>query len=259
MQNAMVNASMDRSNLDARMNASTNNARNFLSIDLANLTNQQKTNEVNYQGTLQKLFTDQAATNASLQFNATNEQQTDQFFANLNASIQESNAKRFDAIQKFNETEVNRANALNAQNSTAVNEANATRAQQAQQFNATVTDAREKFNVDNQRIIDQSNVEWRRAVNTANTAAVNAANQTDAQAALDISNYAMNALWQQWRDEASWANSTSENDRNRSHNLAVAAMERSTTFDIIDQESEDRLLEFIGSFALGMWESKNED
>jgi hypothetical protein len=68
----------------------------------------------------------------------------------------------------------------------------------------------------------------------------------------------MNALWQQWRDEASWANSTSENDRNRSHNLAVAAMERSTTFDIMDQASEDRLLEFIGSFALGMWESQSD-
>ena len=84
-------------------------------------------------------------------------------------------------------------------------------------------------------------------------AAVNAANQTDAQARLDISNYAMNALWQQWRDEASWANSTAENDRNRAHNLAVAAMERSTTFDIMEQASEDRLLEFIGAFALGVW------
>ena len=63
----------------------------------------------------------------------------------------------------------------------------------------------------------------------------------------------MNALWQQWRDEASWANSTAENDRNRAHNLAVAAMERSTTFDIMEQASEDRLLEFIGAFALGVW------
>jgi hypothetical protein len=34
-------------------------------------------------------------------------------------------------------------------------------------------------------------------------------------------------------------------------------MERSTTFDIMDQESEDQLLEFIGSFALGMWENRN--
>jgi len=246
-------------NLSNRQQAMITNAQNYFQLDMQNLSNKQQEFLTNAQLKQQFMLSDQAATNASLQFNATNEQQTDQFFANLNASIQESNAKRFDAIQKFNETEVNRANALNAQNSTAVNEANATRAQQAQQFNATVTDAREKFNVDNQRIIDQSNVEWRRAINTANTAAVNAANQTDAQAALDISNYAMNALWQQWRDEASWANSTSENDRNRSHNLAVAAMERSTTFDIMDQASEDRLLEFIGSFALGMWESKNED
>tara|TARA_X000001388_G_scaffold72523_1_gene63276 strand:- start:417 stop:1757 length:1341 start_codon:yes stop_codon:yes gene_type:complete len=245
-------------NLSNRQQAMITNAQNYFQLDMQNLSNKQQEFLTNAQLKQQFMLSDQAAVNASSQFNATNQQQTDQFFANLNASIEESNAKRFDSIQKFNETEVNKANALNAQNATAVAEANASRAQTADQFNATVTDAREKFNVDNQRIIDQSNVEWRRAINTANTAAVNAANQTDAQAKLDISNYAMNALWQQWRDEASWANSTSENDRNRAHNLAVAAMERSTTFDIMEQTSEDRLLEFIGSFALGIWESKSD-
>ena len=242
-------------NLSNRQQAMITNAQNYFALDMQNLSNKQQEFLTNAQLKQQFLLSDQSAVNASRQFNASNQQQTDQFFANLNASIEESNAKRFDATQKFNETEINKANALNAQNATAVNEANAARAQNAEQFNATVKDAREKFNVDNQRIIDQSNVEWRRAINTANTAAVNAANQTNAQALLDLSNYAMNALWQQWRDEASWTNSTAENDRNRAHNLAVAAMERSTTFDIMDQESEDRLLEFIGAFALGMWEA----
>ena len=74
-----------------------------------------------------------------------------------------------------------------------------------------------------------------------------------------MSNYAMNALWQQWRDEASWANSTAENDRNRSHNLAVAAMERSTTFDIMDTNSKNKLMEFLGSFALGVWKEKMDE
>ena len=45
------------------------------------------------------------------------------------------------------------------------------------QFNKTLEDARQRFNVENQRIIDQSNATWRRSINTANTQAVNAANE----------------------------------------------------------------------------------
>jgi len=241
-------------NLNNRQQAMITNAQNYFQLDMANLSNKQQAALTNAQLKQQFLLSDQAALNASKQFNATNQQQTDQFFSNLNASIKESNAKRYDSMQQFNASEINKANALNANNATAVNEANAARAQQKEIFNTQLKDQRQRFNVENQRIVDQSNVEWRRAVNTANTAATNAANQANAQAVLDISNYSMNALWQQWRDEASWANSTAENDRNRSHNLAVAAMERSTTFDIMDKQSEDRLLEFLGAFALGMWE-----
>ena len=78
------------------------------------------------------------------------------------------------------------------------------------QFNATLENQRQQFNVENQREIDQSNVVWRRAINTANTAAVNAANQTNAQNLLNLSNWALSSLWQQWRDEASWVNTSSE-------------------------------------------------
>jgi len=246
-------------NLSNRQQAVMTNAQNYFQLDMSNLSNRQQTALTNTQIKQQFLLSDQAATNASKQFNATNTQQTDQFFANLNASINESNAKRYDSMQQFNNAEINKANAQNAQNSTAVSEANAARSATINQFNANLKSQRERFNVENQRVVDQSNVEWRRSINTANTAAVNAANQTNAQAALDMSNYAMNALWQQWRDEASWANSTAENDRNRSHNLAVAAMERSTTFDIMDTNSKNKLMEFLGSFALGVWKEKMDE
>ena len=117
-------------------------------------------------------------------------------------------------------------------------------------INATVKDARQKFNVDNQRIIDQSNVEWRRAINTANTAGTNAANQTNGEAALDISNYAMNALWQQWRDEASWVNTASQNDLNRNHNLAIAALERTTSLDLQNEAQKAALYGLLGQFGM---------
>lgn len=75
----MVNAAMDRQNLDARNIAAVNNARNFLSIDLANLKGEQKTSELNFQGKLQTLFKDQAAENAARQFNAKTENEVELF------------------------------------------------------------------------------------------------------------------------------------------------------------------------------------
>ena len=78
---------------------------------------------------------------------------------------------------------------------------------------------------------------------------VNAANQVNAQNLLNISNWALSSLWQQWRDEASWVNTSSENAANRNHNLAMAALERSTVLDLQDKASKDSLYELIGRFG----------
>jgi hypothetical protein len=252
-QDAQTYKDMIFQNLSNRQQAMMTNAQNYFQRDMANLSNRQQAALTNAQIKQQFLLSDQAAVNASKQFNATNKQQTDQFFANLNASIDESNKKRSDAMNQFNSQEVNKVRAQNAGNTIAVNEANAQRKATLDQFNSGLQDQRDRFNVENQRIIDQSNVEWRRAINTANTAETNAANQINAQNTLDISNYAMNALWQQWRDEASWAQTEGENAKNRAHNLAVAAMERATTFDIMDENKKSKLLELLGKFAVGVW------
>ena len=53
-----------------------------------------------------------------------------------------------------------------------------------------------------------------------------------------------------WRDEASWANTSSENALNRQHNLAVAAMQRQTAFDIADENQKTKLYELMGEFAV---------
>jgi len=240
-------------NLNNRQQAMMTNAQNYFQMDMQNLSNRQQAAVTNAQITQSFLLSDQAAVNASRQFNATNQQQTDQFFANMNAAIQESNAKRSDNMTQFNNQETNKIEAMNTNNAVAVAEANAQRKATTDQFNAGIQDQRDRFNAENQRIVDQSNVEWRRAINTANTAEINAANQINAANALDVSNYAMNALWQQWRDEASWAQTGTENAKNRAHNLAIAAMERATAFDIMDDQKKAKLLELIGGFAVGVW------
>ena len=243
-------------NLNNRQQAAVQNAQSYLQMDMANLSNNQQANLQNLQSRQAQLFSDQAASNAALQFNATSQNQVDQFYKNLSTSVFTANAQRADAMNQFSVSESNRIEAQNANNETSIAQANLQTEAQINQFNSQLTDQRERFNVQNQQVIDQSNANWRRSINTANTAAVNAANQTNAQNALGISNFAMSSLWQQWRDEASWTNEAAQNSMNRAHNLAVAALERQTAFDLQDQASRDGLYELLGRFASGMFGSK---
>ena len=166
-----------------------------------------------------------------------------------NSQIQTQNAQRTDAMNQYATAEQNKIAAQNAQNELAVNEADSQREAAINQFNSQLEDQRQRFNVENQRVIDQSNVTWRRQINTANTSAVNAANQTNAENLLNLSNYALSALWQQWRDEASWVNTSSQNEDNRNHNLAMAALERSTAVDLQNKASKDAMYQMIGKFG----------
>jgi hypothetical protein len=240
-------------NLANNQQAAVINAQSYLQMDMANLSNNQQTNLQNLQAQQQQLLTDNAARNAALQFNATSQNQVNQFYDTLNTNIQEQNARRSDALAQFNNAEANKVTALNAKNATAIADANAQRTAALNQFNATLESQRERFNVENQRVIDQSNVTWRRQINTANTSAVNAANQTNAQNLLNLSNFALSSLWQQWRDEASWVNQSSENEMNRNHNLAVAALERTTAFDLQNSAQTSALYAMLGQFGMNMF------
>ena len=243
-------------NLSNRQQAAITNAQNYMQMDMANLSNKQQSSLTNIQLKQQSLLTDQAANNAALQFNAANVQQQEQFFDSLKSGIEIQNAQRSDAMSQFNTAEGNKISAMNVQNQMAVNEADASRQQAINQFNSQLKDSRDKFNVENQRVVDQSNAQWRRTVNTANTAAVNAANQTNAANALAASNYAMSALWQEWRDEADWVNTSSENAVARNHNMALAALERATMFELNDEAAKGDLLKLLGKFGFEFLKKK---
>ena len=237
-------------NLSNNQQAAITNAQAYLKMDLANLSNAQQANLQNITTRQTFLLSDQAAANAAFQFNATSQNQVNQFYDTLNTNIQTQNAQRSDAIAQFNLAEENKVRALNAKNATAVADANAQRETAISQYNKTLSDARERFNVENQRIIDQSNATWRRSINTANTQAVNAANEANAANLLNLSNFGMSALWQQWRDEASWVNTASQNDLNRNHNLAIAALERTTAFDLQNEAQKAALYGLLGQFGM---------
>ena len=237
-------------NLNNRQQAAVLNAQQSFQMDTANLSNRQQANLTNIQLRQQSMLSDQAASNAALQFNAQSQQQTDQFFASLATQINTNNAQRVDAMNQYAVSEKNRISAENARNEIGVAEANAQREAAINQFNTQLEDQRQRFNVENQRLIDQSNVTWRRSINTANTAAINAANQTDAQNLLNISNFALSALWQQWRDEASWINTASENTKERAHNIAIAAIERESQIEYLSEQAKYGMSQMLGELGL---------
>ena len=70
---------------------------------------------------------------------------------------------------------------------------------------------------------------------------------------LDLSNYALSGLWQQWRDEADWVNSASDNKLSRSHNAALAALERTTELDLADEDKKSKMYELLGKFGISIF------
>ena len=254
-QDAATYKEMIFQNLNNRQQAAVTNAQAYLQMDMANLSNSQQASLQNLQARQATLFSDQAAANAASQFNATSQNQVDQFYKNLSTTVGTSNAQRADAMNQFANAESNKIAAQNAQNATGVSQANAQTAAAIAQFNSQLSDQRERFNVQNQQVIDQSNANWRRQINTANTAAANAANQTNAQNMLNMSNFGMSSLWQQWRDEASWTNTAAQNNLERIHAMAIAALERQTELDLMDAQTSDSFFQLIGRFAAGVFNS----
>ena len=124
-------------NLANNQQAAVINAQAYLQMDMANLSNQQQSNLQNLQARQQTLLTDNAARNAALQFNATSQNQVNQFYDTLSTNIQTQNAQRSDSIAQFNLAETNKIEALNAKNESALADANAQRATAINQYNKT--------------------------------------------------------------------------------------------------------------------------
>ena len=224
LQNAMTFAAMDRANLDARMTAAVNNAKNFLSIDLANLSNEQRLKEIDLQSQYQKMFSDQAAENAARQFNAKSQAQTDQFFAELEVQIDNSNKNRMAAMRQFNADQKNAAT----------------------RYYDKLNDARDKFNSNMEVQISQSNTSWRRAINTANTDRQNEENRINALNMLGLQQSALDKLWQRYRDEASWLVQQSENMAQRAHQVALYAQDNNFKKEIYEDTSKDAFYSQVG-------------
>jgi len=230
LQNALTVAGMDRANLSARLQGAVTNAQSLLTVDVKNLDAAQKTNTINFNALTQGLFKDAAEENARQQFNAKNQLQVDNFFAELEAQVETANKNRVSAMAQYNAGEAN----------------------SVAQFNSSLRDARDKFNSNMQFAIDQSNVNWRRQVNTANTAVQNETNRINAQNLYNASQNALNNLWQKYRDNASWNFQKSESFLQRQHEVGIMGMEFANSQQIYSQKQKDNLATGVGNW-IAQW------
>ena len=224
MAEASALASMDSANLNARQQSAVQNAQSFLQMDMANLSNRQQADMFGAQQQIQSLFTDQAAQNAARQFNATSQNQVDQFFASLGQQANQFNATQMNAQEQFN---AGQANTI-------------------ERFNAEINNQRDQFNAQNQLVIAQANANWRRQLATADTVAINRANELNAQNILGISNQAYNNLWQYYGDTMEWAWKSAENEQDRINALGVANISKEA-----QQYTAEQTKKAAGSTAIG--------
>ena len=226
LSNAATIAAMDKQNLDNTMKAAQQNAQTFLQMDVQNLNNRQATETLNYQSKVQSLFTDQAAANAAKQFNATTQNQVNQFYDQLGATVATNNVNREAAMNQFN---VDQTNSI-------------------VKYNAKLQDAREKFNTTMQQQIQQANALWQRTINTANAAEENNANRINAASVLGMTAGAQANLWQKYRDEMHYAFTSTENANQRAQQLALTVMQNQFSKEMFDLKWDAKSEAAIGTY-----------
>ena len=211
MADAAALSNLELAGLDNRQQAEVQNANNFLQLDLANLDNEQQTAIFKSQQQVTALFTDAAAINAALNFNAASENQTNQFFADLATNASKFNLEQQNLIKSLDLTEEN-ANL---------------------KFNESLKSAREQFETSNALLIEQANTKWRQEIVTTDTAVQNDANAAAVQIAVGITSAVIDQIWQKERDDMDYAFTASQSGLNRVTEIMVAKMQGQSNLDAV--------------------------
>lgn len=166
------------------------------------------------------------------QFNVQQTNETSRFNVSEANRVELANAQQQSATSLANaqlETQVSMANAdaatrtslANAQQKTQVSISNAQMANDMAKFTVGLEAQRDQFNTQQANLIAQADVNWRRSLNTAETAGINAANQANVANAFNLTNQAQQNIWQESRDYAHWAETANENMIARKHEGAM--------------------------------------
>lgn len=231
LSDAAAMSNIDIANLNNRQQAQVQQANAFLQMDMTSLSNEQQARVIKAQGMTNALLSDAAADNASKQFNASSQQQNDQFFSGLANDVAQFNVTQSNAMEQFN---VNEANAIN-------------------QFNASLQDSRDRFNASNALIIEQANAQWFQNIATTDNAAVNQANRDRFLADATMTTNAYNAFMQSARDTMNFAFNSAQNDADRATAIAVEVMRLESAERLAKESSRSSksagLFKAVGSIA----------
>jgi hypothetical protein len=183
-----------------------------------------------------------AASNVALNMNAQSVNDVNKFMATMQ-----------DNVVKFNATQQNAMSQFNAAQSTDVSKVNAAANNVARQFYAQMDNMAEQFNANNTLAVAKSNAEWRRTINTANTASENTANMMNAQNLFNISQQSLANLWQQSRDVFKWANENAESEKDRAFNVALYSLQRADFLQDMDNAQKQQIQDGMGNLVFDLF------
>ena len=197
---ANVLAKFDLTNLDNRMAAAVENSKAFLQMDLANLDNEQQARIINTQARVQSILEDAKAINTQRMFTASESNDMDKFYDQLNANIKMYNTTQTNDVGKFN---------------------------------ADLENNREQFYKNMQYNIDIANAKWRQTVTLAGTEMKFQAAATDVKNMVGISQEALNRLWDRSDSllDYLWKSTESELDRKAAMTLQTLAGEQAADIE----------------------------
>jgi hypothetical protein len=189
LNRANVLSKFELTNADNRMAAAIQNAQSFLAMDMKNLDNEQQARVINNQNRVQSILEDAKAENTARMFNANSKNEQDRFYDNLNTQIKQYNA-------------------------TAVNDMT--------KFNSELNNQREQFYKSMQFNIDTANAKWRQTVTLTNADMKFQAAATDVKNRIDISQEALNRLWDRSDALLDYVWKGAENEKDRKSALLIS-------------------------------------
>ena len=212
----MAGAAISQAILEAAVPLAQYDASVYGQVNLQNLRNRHET-----------LLSNASAENAARQLNTKSVNEINKYMADLR-----------DRVYRFNAEQSNQMNRFNTDQDNSVN-----------MFYDKMQNETDKFIAENKVLIARSNVEWRRSINTANTASQNAVLQQNIQNRFNMSQQAMADLWQRSRDVFDWANKASENSKDRAYNLTMYTMKREDFLRDVDTEQKNQFWQGVGKLA----------
>lgn len=204
---AQALAKYEVANLGARETAAVNNADAFLQMDLKNLDLEQEAEIINTQERIDVMLSDAAETNVARRFDTGQENDFTKYYDNLNANIQMHRSEQLNQIKRFNAGELN----------------------DGAEFEADMEDSRQKYYSDMQYQIDSDNAQWRQSVAETNTEMEFDAATEDVRNGLDLSQEAMNQMWDRVDSLLDHTVSNYNSEADRDANILMAGIRAQAT------------------------------